>query len=484
MKLSRLFERVGVLPPATMDTEITSITNDSRRVTEGSLFVSVTGRKQQNYGAYIEEAQRRGAVAVVTQEKRETASTLPQILVPDVRKAYALMSAAFFGDPAEGLTLIGVTGTNGKTSSSYYTKSILEKAGYKTGLIGTVETLAGDEVLSTGLTTPEPFELHGILAKMKEKDIDYVVMECSSQALDQHRLDGLHYKVVGFTNLTQDHLDYHESLKNYRDAKGLLFTQTDRAVVNLDDRESEFFTALMGDRPVTAYSVQDEKADFFATDLRQESYGSTFTLCHGEKRYPVTVQTPGGFAVSNALCAIGMAVAAGVTLKEACKGMSAAPGVKGRAELCYKDDDMAVLIDYAHTPDAVMNILKAVETRGGRKIALFGCGGDRDSTKRPLMASMAARYADLLIITSDNPRSEDPQHIIDDILLGLHNTDVPYITIPDRREAIAYALKNAQKGDTIFLLGKGHEDYQILSTGKIRFDEREIVADILREERK
>ena len=235
----------------------------------------------------------------------------------------------------------------------------------------------------------------------------------------------------------------------------------------------------MAGRPTVTFSTTDREADFFADGILPESYGSRFTLCHKGQHYPVTVQTPGAFAVSNALCAIAMAVEAGVPVEEACLGMSRAPGVKGRAELCYRDDTVAVLIDYAHTPDAVMNILRAVTVKEGRKVVLFGCGGDRDSTKRPLMASMAARYADFLIITSDNPRTEDPQHIIDDILLGLHNTDVPYVTIPDRREAIAYALNNAQKGDTVFLLGKGHEDYQVLSGGKIHFDEREIVAEIL-----
>ncbi len=484
MKLSRLLEAAGIVSYAAADTDITQITNDSRRATEGSLFVSVTGRKQQDYGAYMEEAQKRGAVAVITEEIRETKATLPQILVRNPLQAYARMSAAFFGNPADSITLLGVTGTNGKTSSAYYTKSILEKAGYKTGLIGTVETLAGDEVLSTGLTTPEPFTLHGILAKMKEKGITHAVMECSSQALDQHRLDGLTYEVAGFTNLTQDHLDYHGSLQEYREAKGLLFTQTKQTVLNRDDREHMFFAGKAEGHSVTNFSVSDSKADFFADDIRREPCGSRFLLHYKGEIYPTSVQTPGRFAVSNALCAIAMAVAAGVPVDVACRGMSEAPGVKGRAEVCYRDENFSVLIDYAHTPDAIMNILKAVDSGNGRKVVLFGCGGDRDSTKRPLMASMAARYADLLIITSDNPRTEDPNRIIDDILLGLHNTDVPYVTLPDRKEAIAYALEHGKKGDVIFLLGKGHEDYQVLATGKIPFDEREIVAELLEKQKK
>lgn len=479
MKLSKLLESAGIAFNGA-DAEVTNITNDSRRVTEGSLFVCANGRKQQDYGKYIEEAESKGAVAVVTQELRQTESELAQYVADNALEAYAEMSAEFFGHPAKELKLIGITGTNGKTSTAYFTKQILESAGHKTGLIGTVETLAGDEVISTGLTTPEPFDLHGIFARMKEKGIEYVVMECSSQALDQKRLHGIGYAVTGFTNLTQDHLDYHGSFRSYIDAKGIVFTQTHTAVLNADDGEAEGFARIMGSKPVLTYSVTDPSADFYADSIVNSAYMSEFVLCYKNGRYPVKVSTPGKFAVYNALCAVGMAVAAGIPVTQACAGMTAAKSVKGRAEICYRDENITVIIDYAHTPDAVMNILKAVKT-DGKKTVLFGCGGDRDSTKRPLMAIMAARYADKLVITSDNPRTEDPMRIIEDILLGLHTVDVPYVTMPDRREAIAYALKNAEKGETIFLLGKGHEDYQILSTGKIHFDEREVVADIMKE---
>ena len=476
MKANELLRHIGIATDS--ETEITSICNDSRRVKEGSLFISMSGRGSTDYGAYIEDAERRGAAAVVTEELRETASSLPQFPVPDAGEAYAILSAAFFGFPAKDLTLIGVTGTNGKTSSAYFTKAILEHAGVKTGLIGTVETLAGDEVISTGLTTPEAFELHAIFKKMRDKGITHVVMECSSQALAQKRLFGLSYETVGFTNLTQDHLDYHGNFDAYREAKGIVFGQTKRGILNRDDAEYPYFSSLVNESE--SYSVTDAAADFFASDVVYGAHGCRFTLCYRGETYPVSVSTPGRFAVSNALCAIAMAVSAGVDVKTACEGMSEAPGVKGRAEVCFQNDRFTVLIDYAHTPDAIMNILKAVESKG-RKVVLFGCGGDRDSTKRPLMASMAARYADKLIVTSDNPRTEDPMKIIDDILLGLHNVDVPYVTIPDRKEAIAHALSTAEPNDTIFLLGKGHEDYQILSTGKIHFDEREIVKELIGE---
>ena len=480
MKLSNLLASIKIEHTGT-DPEITNITNDSRRVTRGSLFVCANGSKQQEYGKYIEEAERRGALAVVTQEERETSATIPQYVCKNIFEAYALMSAEFFGHPAKDLKLVGITGTNGKTSTAYFAKHILEMAGHKTGLIGTIETLAGNEVLSAGLTTPEPFELHGLFAAMKEKGMEYVVMECSSQALDQRRLYGLEYIAAGFTNLTQDHMDYHGSMKNYMEAKGLLFAQTGKAVLNADDRAWEYFASIAGRENTLSYSVEHMTANFYADDIRNEAYCSEFTVHSGAEECRVRVSTPGKFAVCNALCAVGLAVACGVPLKEACKGMSDAGPVKGRAEICYRDENITVIIDYAHTPDAVMNILKAVKTDGERTV-VFGCGGDRDSTKRPLMATIAARYADRLVITSDNPRTEDPMHIIDDILLGLHTVDVPRVTIPDRKEAIRYALTTAAKGGTVFLLGKGHEDYQILSTGKIHFDEREIVREIMSEQ--
>jgi len=472
MKLSKLFAEIGIAVKE--EQEILAITNDSRKVTKGSLFISMNGSKQVDYGAYIADAEARGAVAVLTEEKRETSSRLPQYITEHARADYALLSAAFFGFPAKKLKLVGVTGTNGKTSTAYYTKAILEASGHKTGLIGTIETLAGDEILQTGLTTPEPFELHRIFALMCEKGMEFAVMECSSQALDQQRLYGLTYEAMGFTNLTQDHLDYHKTFTAYREAKALAFQNAKRAVLNRDDASSDYFASFIADRKT--YSTQTDTADFFAADISFDAHSATFTLGNNT----VSAPAPGNFAVSNALCAIALACAVGVSREDACKGMNTAKAVKGRAEICPVDADFTVLIDYAHTPDAMMNILKAVESEG-RKIVLFGCGGDRDSEKRPLMASIAARYGDLLIITSDNPRSEEPQAIIDDILLGLHNVEKPYVTVPDRREAIAYALKNAQKGDTVFLLGKGHEDYQILNTGKIHFDEREIVREIMKE---
>lgn len=479
MKLSKLLESIGIV--ADFEAEVTNITNDSRKVTEGSLFISANGRKQADYGKYIEEAEKKGAVAVVTEELRETSSSLKQYVYEKVLEAYSILSAEFFSHPARKLKLIGITGTNGKTSTAYFTKSILESAGLKTGLIGTVETLAGDEVLASGLTTPEPFDLHGIFAKMRDKGIEYVVMECSSQALDQKRLYGLEYETMGFTNLTQDHLDYHGNFRSYTDAKAMAFKQTKQGVLNADDETSARFEAVLGEKPVMTYSESDSTAEFFAEDIVSETYMRSFTLKYKGRGYPVKVSTPGKFAVYNALCAISLCVSVGVDVKTACEGMSVAPPVKGRAEICHRDENVTVIIDYAHTPDAVMNILKAVDTQGKEKTVLFGCGGDRDSTKRPLMAIMAARYADKLIITSDNPRSEDPMAIINDILLGLHTVDVPYETIPDRREAIAHAIKTAKKGGTVFLLGKGHEDYQILNTGKIHFDEREIVAEIIKE---
>ncbi len=457
------------------DIEVKGIENNSSRINQGDVFISLEGRSNCDYSAYAADAKNRGAVAVITQTPRN--SGLPEIIVENASKAYALASANLFGNPARKLKLIGVTGTNGKTSTTTLLRHILEMCGKKTALIGTIETLIGNEKIETGFTTPEPTQLHRLFKRMAEENVEYVIMECSSQALVQNRLYGLTFLAAAFTNLTQDHLDYHGSMKAYREAKCMLFSQSEKAVINADDEAAPYFLKAAQNIPVYFYGIEEKNSKYLAENIEYLDSGVRYTLDGNE----VTLPVPGRFAVYNSLTAIALANCVGIDEKTACECLAQAMPVKGRAEIAYKDDEITVIIDYAHTPDAIANILKAIEVKNGRKVVLFGCGGDRDSTKRPLMGSVAARYADLIIVTSDNPRSEDPERIIDDIMLGLREVEIPIERITDRIQAIKYAIKEAQKGDVIFLLGKGHEDYQILSTGKIHLDEREIVAQAVKE---
>lgn len=471
MKLNEVLKSIGEYSCDlnVEDIEVSGIDNNSSRISKGDIFVSLEGRSNCDYNKYAAEAKARGAVAVITQTPRS--SGLPEIIVENAGKAYSLAAACVYGNPAEKLKLIGVTGTNGKTSTTSLLRHILLENGKKTALIGTIETLIGDERIETGFTTPEPKLLHKLFAHMADENVEYVIMECSSQALVQQRLYGLKFEAAAFTNLTQDHLDYHGSMNSYRDAKCILFTQTKKAVINADDEAAHYFIEAAGNIPVALYGIETA-CDNLAENIEYLDGGIKYGLNGNE----VSLAVPGKFAVYNSLAAITLAKAVGIDEKNATLSLANAKPIKGRAEIAYKDDEITVIIDYAHTPDAIASILKAIEVRNGRKVVLFGCGGDRDSTKRPLMGSVAARYADLIIVTSDNPRSENPESIIDDIMLGLRDVNVPVKRITDRIEAITYAVKEASQGDVIFLLGKGHEDYQILSTGKIHLDEREIVA--------
>ncbi len=477
MRLRELLRGVAALTPE-QDVEITGVCSNSQKAEPGDVFVCLPGRSHRDYSAYLAQAARLGAVAAVTQQTIECGEDLLQIVVADARAALAVMSANFFGNPAQRLRLIGVTGTNGKTSTAYLTRQILEAAGHPTGLIGTVETIVGGEHTAASLTTPEPVELHALFARMAQAGMEYVVMECSSQALEQRRLEGLDFEVGVFTNLTQDHLDYHGTMANYQAAKSRLFTHSRVALLNADDPASAAMAAAAKGQ-VRFYSAAGRSADFTAGDIAYRPDSVEYALA-APQTPPVRVRVPipGNFTVYNSLAALSAAVLAGVPTETAAQVLARAVPVRGRAEVAYRDERMTVLIDYAHTPDAICNILQAVPNPQGRRVVLFGCGGDRDRGKRPLMAQAAAKYADFLIVTSDNPRSEDPNRILEDVLAGLRDCATPYVAIVDRREAIRYAMEHAQPGDVIFLLGKGHEDYQILATGKVHLDEREVVREV------
>ena len=372
-------------------------------------------------------------------------------------------------------TVVAVTGTNGKTTVTYLVKHILDSLGYKTGLIGTNQNMIGDRVIETGRTTPDSFELQKIFSEMAEENVTHAIMEVSSHALELSRVYGCKYAVGAFTNLTQDHLDFHITMDNYADAKAKLFNKSDCAIINADDE----YGAKMAEKApckVVTYGLGDN-CDISPCDV---SYAKDKVLFALEgTNYSVAI--PGKFSVYNALCAISICRALGIEEKDISETLATATGVKGRAEIVPTGDkNFTVMIDYAHTPDGIENILKASRTFAkGRVVIVFGCGGDRDNTKRPIMGKIAGELADFCIITSDNPRTENPASIIKMVEEGAKNAPAPYVVVENRREAIKYAIDNAMDDDVIILAGKGHETYQILNEGTIHFDEREVVREIL-----
>ena len=482
MKLKDLLANVPVLEiHADPEKEIEQVYYDSRKVTPGSLFVAVTGYAADG-NRFIPMALERGAAAVVTAKRPQ--DDVPYILVESDRLALALIGANYYGHPAKSMTMIGVTGTNGKTSTTLLVKQILEQVtGKKVGLIGTMENLVGDEVIPTERTTPESFELQGLFARMRDALCSYVVMEVSSHAVSLERIGGVHFDVAAFTNLTEDHLDFHGTMENYCDAKAALFQRCGRAVCNCDD---PWFERITKDAacPVLTASVKGV-GDLHAENVQLRSDGISFLAVCKEETVQVNLQIPGRFTVYNALTALGIAHSLGISLADAAAALSKAKGVRGRVEVVpTPGKPYTVLIDYAHTPDGLENVLTSVRDYcKGRLIAVFGCGGDRDSIKRPIMGKIGVSLSDLAVITSDNPRSEDPMAIISDILKGVAEQEESYVVIENRPKAIQYAMDKAQKDDIIILAGKGHETYQEICGVKHHLDEREIVAAYLEEAR-
>ncbi|MGN0515967.1 UDP-N-acetylmuramoyl-L-alanyl-D-glutamate--2,6-diaminopimelate ligase [Eubacterium sp.] len=476
MKLSQILENVIVKNEYT-DKEVIDVTSDSRQVKEGFLFVCIKGASFDGHSV-AQQMLDIGAVAVVCEYDLGVEN---QIIVDDTRKAYSPICASFFGNPADSLKLIGLTGTNGKTTTTFLIKQILENVGKKVGLIGTVQNMVGDEVYPAHYTTPDPHELQSLFRKMVDAGCEYCIMEVSSQALAQGRVEGIHFHIGAFTNLTQDHLDYHKTWENYFESKKLLFKACDCAVTNLDD---EYGLKIVDgcDCRVVTYGVDNMKADFVARNVGFSANGVKYDLV-GEKMGRVSCPIPGRFSVYNSLCATSVALTLGVDFTDVLEAISKSNGVKGRIEVVpTPNQDYTVIIDYAHSPDGLENIISSLkEIANGRVVTVFGCGGDRDRTKRPKMGKIAAELSDFCVVTSDNPRSENPSAIIEDILEGMKDTSTPYEVVENRKEAIAWAMKNAQPNDIILLAGKGHETYQILPTGTIHFDEREAVAEVLEE---
>lgn len=476
MKLHELLQNTGMTAEA-MDTdrEITAITCDSRRVEPGCLFVCIDGTAVDGH-RFAAAAEADGAAAVVVQRDMGLRT---QLLTDNSRRAWAEICANWFGRPSERLHLIGVTGTNGKTTTTTLIKSMLEHAGHKVGLIGTIQNMVGDRVLPARHTTPDSYDLQSMLALMVVEGCDYCVMEISSHALDQQRVAGCFCDIGIFTNLTQDHLDYHKTMENYLAAKKRLFSMCRTGIVNLDDAAAP---EMMREVPceLVTYSATSDRADYVARNIRHRADGVDFELVGIGQIGRVRMRIPGQFSVYNGLAAATACLTAGMDFQTVVEALSAAEGVKGRAEVVPTGRDFTVVIDYAHTPDGIENICRTLkECCKGRLVTLFGCGGDRDKTKRPKMGAIAAALSDYLVITSDNPRSEAPEAIIRDILTGLEGTKTPYTVIENRVEAIRWAIAHAQPGDTLLLAGKGHETYQILADGVIHLDEREVVAEAL-----
>ena len=482
MKLKQLLTGVDVIrSTADMDMEIGQVCYDSRKVTPGSLFVAVTGFVTDG-NKYIPMALQKGTGAVVTAVA--PAEDIPYVLVSSDRLALAQIGANFYDKPAEKLKLIGITGTNGKTSSTLLLKHILEttrKA--KVGLIGTMDIMIGDVAVPAERTTPESLDLQALFADMVNAGCEYAIMEVSSHAIALDRVGGIRFDVAAFTNLTEDHLDFHKTMENYCDTKAILFGRCNKAVANADD--SWFARISSGCKVPMLTTAVDNNAGLRAKDIALQADGICFTAFTETETVKVTLPIPGKFTVYNAMTALGCALQLGVGLTDAAEALATAKGVKGRVEVVpTPDKPYTILIDYAHTPDGLENVLSSV--RGfckGRLIAVFGCGGDRDPMKRPIMGRIGVELADWAIITSDNPRTEEPMAIISDIVKGLPEGQKNYEIIENRISSIQHAMDIAQKDDIIVLAGKGHETYQEIHGVKHHLDEREVVASYLEEMR-
>ena len=481
MKLSDLLRGLEVLEiHADPDMEIAYVTSDSRKVRPGSLFVAVQGFAADG-NRFVPMALEKGAVVIVTAKKPE--GEFPYVLVESDRFALATIGANYYGHPADDLIMVGVTGTNGKTTTTWLLKQVIQQVkGVPVGLVGTMENHIGEEVLPTERTTPESIELQELFAKMRDAGCKYAVMEVSSHSIALDRVAGIHFAVAAFTNLTEDHLDFHKTMTNYCDTKAVLFTRCQAAVANGDDPWLDRLTKNCT-APVLTTSVKG-CGELCAENIEMKADGVVFTAVYGEQRVEISVPIPGKFTVYNVLSVLGIALQLGISLEESAAVLRNVAGVKGRVEVVpTPGTDYTVLIDYAHTPDGLENVLSSVKDFcKGRLVAVFGCGGDRDPIKRPIMGKIGVDIADIAVITSDNPRTEVPNAIILDILGGVGSA-TNYHVIENRRDAIKFAMDIAGKDDIIILCGKGHETYQEIMGKESHFDEREIVLEHLAEMR-
>lgn len=474
-----------------IDIEISDITADSRQVEKGSLFICLDGSTVDGH-SYAQQAVDAGASALLVSKDVAVVGDVTIIRVEDTRQAMMGCVPAFFDYPALSMRMIGVTGTNGKTTTTHMIAHILRAKGYKVGVIGTVHILIGDTSYPIHNTTPDVVDLQHILAQMVREGVTHCVMEVSSHALALGRVAGVEYDTAVFTNLTQDHLDFHKTFENYLAAKCKLFEQVSAdhqsksnkgAVINIDDpygcRVVDKTTA-----PIITYSTSG-KGSLNAKHIAMTAKSLTYTISYNNREYPVTINTTGLFNVYNTLAAIGACLYEGLSFEEIDTALSSFSSVPGRFELIEEGQPFAVVVDYAHTPDGLENILQtAKKIVQHHIIVVFGCGGDRDATKRPIMGKIAAQYGDVIIVTSDNPRTENPEKILKDVEVGVKNNlreGTSYRVIADRRQAIQAAIAMAQNGDVVIIAGKGHENYQILNEGTIHFDDREEARIALKE---
>lgn len=478
MKLGELINGIEIISVnADTDMEIKGVCYDSRKAREGFIFVAVSGFKTDGHG-FIPSAVSKGASVIVCEKTPQI--DIPYVLVPNCRKALALISRNFFGSPTDNMTVIGVTGTNGKTTTTYLIKHMLEtKLGAKVGLVGTNGNMIGESFIHSDRTTPESYELYELFSDMRDAGCTHVVMEVSSHSLVLDRVAGVHFDVGIYTNLTQDHLDFHKDMDDYAEAKSKMFAVCSKGCFNADDawmpkiRKNAVCDCLY-------YSISN-KEGLYADNIELKPTGVSFTAHYEGQIADVSLAIPGRFSVYNALGVMLSGIALGMSLSDCAKALKTAAGVKGRMETVPTDGDYTIVIDYSHTPDALYNALKALrlDCGGHRLVALFGCGGDRDNTKRPIMGKIAAELADFVIVTSDNPRTEDPQSIIDEIMTGIDPDTTDCLVICDRVEAIHRAIDMHKPGDIILLAGKGHEDYQEIGNEKRHLDEREVVAEYI-----
>ena len=484
MKLTKLLECLEYeVRQGSDQIEVTELINDSRKVTEGSVFVCISGAVSDGH-EYIEDVAAKGAAAVIVERPVDAPEGLTVIHVDDTRYALALMSAAYFDYPAKKLKVIGITGTKGKTTTTYMVKSILEGAGYKVGLIGTTEAIIGDKSIPANNTTPESYTIHQYFAQMVEAGCDCVVMEVSSQGLMLHRTAGIQFEIGIFTNLGEDHIgpNEHKDFEDYKRCKGILFTQCKLGIANVDDQwyKDVFKNATC---QVETFGFSEE-ADLRATNVqhiaKQGCLGVAYHVT-GLMDFDVEIDIPGNFSVYNSLTAIAVCRHFGVPVEKIQAALKQAK-VKGRVEMVKVSDEFAMLIDYAHNAMSLESLLETLrDYNPGRIVTIFGCGGNRSRTRRYEMGEVSGRLSDFTIITSDNPRFEEPQDIINDIITGMKKTDGKYIEICDRKEAIRYAIEHGQPGDIIVLAGKGHETYQEIKGVKYDMDDRVLIKEVLEE---
>lgn len=488
MYLSDLVKNIRVLKIAGSDQiDINGISYDSRLVEKGNLFVAVKGFKTDGH-LYIDHAVESGARAVMVQKDSAVPEGITRVLVENTRVALAQVSADFYGHPSQELKVVGVTGTNGKTTTTHLISSVFRLSGIKTGLVGTIANHIGDRVLDVRHTTPESTDLQKLMREMVDEGVEVAVIEVSSHALSLERVTGCEFDVAVFTNLSQDHLDFHKDMDDYLEAKVRLFKGISGGVkkgpkfvvVNRDDPYADNIISASG-VPAITYGLSGNP-DVKAVNIKIREQGCSFTAEYRQGAFPLNMKLAGLFNVYNTLAALAVGLAAGFDPSLVVKSLESVKGIPGRFELVDCGQDFTVVVDYAHTPDGLENILKAARSVApGRLITVFGCGGDRDRTKRPIMGRIAGRYSDLPIITSDNPRTEDPMRVINDVEEGIKQVMDPgrYRVIPDRREAIRTAITGAGAGDLVLIAGKGHEDYQIVGSQKLRFDDREEARKVL-----